>query len=46
VTNGTGGLAGINLATLTPRTLVLVDGSLVASDASLNVDTNTIPPAC
>jgi iron complex outermembrane receptor protein len=45
VTNGTGGLATIDLRNLgTKRTLVLVDGKrLVASDASLNVDTNTIP---
>jgi iron complex outermembrane recepter protein len=45
VTNGTGGLATIDLRNLgTKRTLVLVDGKrLVASDASLEVDTNIIP---
>ncbi len=45
VTNGTGGLATIDLRNLgTKRTLILVDGKrLVASDAALNVDTNTIP---
>jgi iron complex outermembrane receptor protein len=45
VTNGTGGLATIDLRNLgSKRTLVLVDGKrLVASDQSLNVDTNTIP---
>jgi outer membrane cobalamin receptor len=45
VTNGTGGLATIDLRNLgTKRTLVLVDGKrLVASDASLDVDTNIIP---
>ena len=45
VTNGTGGLATIDLRNLgTKRTLILVDGKrLVASDASLNVDTNIIP---
>ena len=45
VTNGTGGLATIDLRNLNAkRTLILVDGKrLVASDASLNVDTNTIP---
>ena len=44
-TNGTGGLATIDLRNLgTKRTLILVDGKrLVASDNSLNVDTNVIP---
>ena len=43
--NGTGGLATIDLRNLgAKRTLVLVDGKrLVASDASLDVDTNIIP---
>jgi iron complex outermembrane receptor protein len=43
--NGTGGLATIDLRNLgAKRTLVLVDGKrLIASDASLDVDTNIIP---
>ena len=43
--NGTGGLATVDLRNLgAKRTLVLVDGKrLVASDSSLQVDTNTIP---
>src|SRR5689334_1156463 len=47
VNNGTGGVATVDLRNLgTKRTLVLVDGKrLVASDASLNVDTNQIPAA-
>ncbi len=45
VNNGTGGLATIDLRNLgAKRTLVLVDGKrLVASDNSLDVDTNVIP---
>jgi len=47
VNNGTGGVATVDLRNLgTKRTLVLVDGKrLVASDPSLNVDTNQIPAA-
>ena len=47
VNNGTAGIATIDLRNLgTKRTLVLVDGKrLVASDPSLNVDTNQIPAA-
>ena len=45
VNNGSGGLSTIDLRNLgTKRTLILVDGKrLVASDNSLDVDTNIIP---
>src|SRR6516164_48610 len=47
VNNGTAGIATVDLRNLgTKRTLVLVDGKrLVASDPSLDVDTNQIPAA-
>ena len=47
VNNGTAGIATVDLRNLgTKRTLVLVDGKrLVASDSSLDVDTNQIPAA-